>query len=51
VDDPAGLIVNKNDLLSLEKLQLKQDAEFLSKIINFDNEGKMSVKLEQSDYK
>lgn len=30
---------------------MKQDAEFLSKIIRFDNQGKMSVKLEQNDFK
>ena len=30
---------------------MKQDAEFLSKILSFDENGKMSVKLEQNDYK
>lgn len=30
---------------------MKQDAEFLNQIINFDANGKMSVKLEQNDYK
>jgi hypothetical protein len=49
-DDPAGLIT-KNDLLSFEKIQMQHDADFLSKIINFDQAGKMSVKLETNDYK
>lgn len=40
-----------NDVLNLEKIQLKEEAEFLSKIISFDANGKMSVKLEQNDYK
>ena len=44
----AGL---KGDLFSIEKAQMKQDAEFLSKILSFDESGKMSVKLEQNDYK
>ena len=44
----AGL---KGDLFSIEKTQMKQDAEFLSKILSFDENGKMSVKLEQNDYK
>ena len=30
---------------------MKQDAEFLSKILSFDEQGKMSVKLDQNDYK
>ena len=30
---------------------MQHDAEFLSKIINFSESGKMSVKLETSDYK
>jgi len=38
------------DLLNLEKLQLRQDAEFLNKIISFNDEGKMQVKIEQGDY-
>ena len=42
--------LSKMDLLNLEKLQLRQDAEFLNKIISFNDEGKMQVKIEQGDY-
>jgi hypothetical protein len=37
-------------LLSLEKAQLKQDAEFLNKIISFNSDGKMQVAFEQNDF-
>lgn len=40
----------KSDLLSLEKSQLKQDAEFLNRIIQFNEDGRMQVKFEQNDY-
>jgi hypothetical protein len=43
--------MNKCDLFSLEKTQMQQDAKFLNKIISFDEQGKMNVKLEQNDYK
>ena len=40
----------REDLLNLKKQQLIQDAAFLDKIINFDTEGKIQIKLEQGDY-
>jgi len=42
--------MSKVDLLNLEKLQLKQDAEFLNKIISFSDDGMMQVKIDQEDY-
>ena len=42
--------MSKVDLLNLEKLQLKQDAEFLNKIISFNDDGMMQVKIDQEDY-
>ena len=47
-DGKSGLL--KNDLLSLEKSQLKQDFLFLDKIISFSKEGKMSVKMDGNDH-
>ena len=41
--------LTKKDILDLEKKQLMEDAKFLSKIINFNEEGAMSIKIEQND--
>lgn len=40
----------KDDLLNLKKQELIQDAAFLNKIMSFDEDGKMFVKLDQADY-
>ena len=42
--DQASFI--ENDLIKLEKRQLKNDSLFLNKIISFDGEGKMQVNLQ-----
>lgn len=46
-----GVGIRKIDLLNLEKNQLIKDAQFLNKIISFDEDDKMHVKLEgDQDY-
>lgn len=39
--------LSKKDMLNLEKNQLIKDAKFLDKIISFDQEDKMHVKLDE----
>ena len=49
-DEKCGVAISKKDLLNLEKNQLVKDATFLNKIIFFDKDDKMHVKMEGDDY-
>jgi hypothetical protein len=49
-DEKCGVAISKKDLLNLEKNQLIKDATFLNKIIFFDKDDKMHVKMEGDDF-